>query len=172
MYNHLLIEHNEDINPADIIWPSFVKFVKSFPAFSTNCSKLQFLISFKKNDDIDKDVDDKKDDDPIVKFFRGFGRELPNASCFISLPGLLKNCFNKNLVQAGLKRKANDANEKFSVMKAKEVDKLHVVVSGDLEEVNLLSISTLLISIVTLFMRKTRCVYSEFSVKSQVLILN
>ena len=51
--------------------------------------------------------------------------------------GLLKNCFNKNLVQAGLKRKANDANENFSVMKAKGVDKLHVVVSGDLKEVNL-----------------------------------
>ena len=72
-----------------------------------------------------------------MKFFRGFGREVPNASCFNSLPGLLKNCFNENLVQAGLKRKANDANKKFSVKKAKGVDKLHVVLSGDLEEVNL-----------------------------------
>ena len=51
--------------------------------------------------------------------------------------GRLKNCFNENLVQAGLKRKANDANKKFSVKKAKGVDKLHVVLSGDLEEVNL-----------------------------------
>lgn len=123
-----MIEHIEDINPADIIWPSFVKFVKSFPAFHTSCSKLQFLISFKKNDDIDKDVNDKKDDDPIVKFFRGFGREVPNASCFKNLPGLLKNCFNKNSVQSGLKCKANEANEKFSVKKAKGVNKLHVEV--------------------------------------------
>ena len=72
-----------------------------------------------------------------MKFFRGFDREVPNASCFKSLPGLLKNGFNKNLVQAGLKRKANDANKKFSVKKAKGVDKLHVVLSDDLEEVNL-----------------------------------
>ena len=72
-----------------------------------------------------------------MKFFRGFGREVPNASCFKSLPGLLKNCFKKNLFQAELKGKANDANEKFSVKKAKGVDKLHMDVSGDLEEVNL-----------------------------------
>ena len=72
-----------------------------------------------------------------MKFFCGVGREVPNASCCKRLPGLLNNCFNKNLVQTGLKCKANDANEKFSVKKAKGVDKLHMEVSGDLEEVNL-----------------------------------